>query len=228
MSRGSLKQKIFLNNGDRLNFVRKLSRVVTSCEWSCYAYCLMDNHFHLLIETPQANISDGMHMLNSDYCDYFKRKHDGVGHVLQGRFRSPLIENEAYLMAIIRYIAINPVEAGLVSEPEQWRWSSYSAICGLNPAPEFLDVGYTLRIFSDDIEAARKAYTRFVAEGPLLERLTDQMGRLTLQELFQGVWNKRLRNMAIRIAHFKFDYKINEIAAHLKLNRATVSRVLKA
>lgn len=228
MSRGSLKQKIFLDNVDRLNFVRKLSEVVTSHEWSCYAYCLMDNHFHLLLETPQANISEGMHMLNSDYCDYFKRKYDGVGHVLQGRFDSPLVESEAHLMAIIRYIPINPGEAGLVSEPGQWRWSSYRAISGLNPAPGFLDVEYTLSIFSDDIEAARKAYIRFVSEGPLLERLTDQMGRLTLQELFQGAWNKHLRNMAIHIAHFEYDYTINEIAAYLKLYRTTVSRVLKA
>jgi REP element-mobilizing transposase RayT len=227
MSRGSLKQKIFLDNGDRLNFTEKLSEVVASYEWSCYAYCLIGNHFHLLLETPQANISSGMHMLNSDYCDYFKRKYDSVGHVLQGRYRSPLVDNEAYLMAIIRYIAINPVEAGLVSEQGQWRWSSYRAISGLDPAPDFLDVNYTLNLFSDDIEVARKAYIRFVSEGPLLERLTDQMGRLTLQELFQGAWNKHLRNMAIHIAHFKYDYTINEIAAYLKLCRTTVSRELK-
>ncbi len=222
MSRGSLKQKIFLDNGDRLNFVGKLSEVVSGYEWSCYAYCLIDNHFHLLLETPQANISKGMHMLNSDYCNYFKRKYDSVGHVLQGRFYSPLIENEAHLMAIIGYIAINPVEAGLVGEPEQWRWSSYRAISGLDPVPDFLDVEYTLRIFSDDVEAARKAYIRYVADDFLL----DHTGRLTLQEIFQVVFRKKERNSAICLAYFEHDYTMTEIAAYLNIHRATVSRVI--
>ena len=224
MSRGSAKQKIFLDNGDRFSFVRKLSEVVTSYEWACYAYCLLDNHYHLLIETPQANISEGMHMLNSDYCDYFKRKYDSVGHVLQGRFTSPLVENEGHLMVIVRYIPGNPVKAGLVSEPEQWRWSSYRAISGLDPAPDFLDVNYTLRIFSDDIETARKAYMRSVAEG----LLQDHAGKLTLQEIFQVAFGKNERNDAICLAYFEYDYTMTEIAAHLKIHRATVSRVISS
>ena len=224
MSRGSLQQKIFLDNGDRLKFVEKLSQAVTSYEWSCYAYCLMDNHFHLLLETPQANISKGMHMLNSGYCDYFKRKYDSVGHVLQGRYNSLIVKSEAHLMAIIRYIAVNPVEAGLVNEPDQWRWSSYRAIGGLNTAPDFLDVEYTLRIFSDDIETARKAYIRFVAES----LLQDNTGKLTLQEIFQVALRKNERNSAICLAYFEHDYTMTEIAAYLSIHRATVSRVISA
>jgi len=222
MSRGNVKQKIFLDTYDHLKFVGKLSEVVTGFEWSCYAYCLIDNHFHLLIETPQANISDGMHMLNGDYCDYFKRKYDGVGHVLQGRFASPLVEREGHLMAIIRYIALNPVNAGLVSKPGQWRWSSYRAISGLGPAPDFLDVDYTIGLFSDDIETARRAYIRFVADG----LPQSHVGRATLQQIFQVVLGKSERNSAIWLAYFEHDYTMTEIAAYLKIHPATVSRAI--
>ena len=224
MSRGNAKQDIFLSDDDRLDFIEKLAEVFSEFAWGCYAYCLMDTHYHLLVETRQANLSDGMHELNSYYCKRFNWKHGKVGHVLQERFNSPLIEKVEHLHAVIRYIPMNPVKEGLVSEPGQWRWSSYRAISGLDPTPDFLDVDYTLRIFSDDIETARKAYMRSVAEG----LLQDHTGRLTLQENFQVAFGKNERNDAICLAYFEHDYTMTEIAAHLKIHRATVSRVISS
>ena len=223
MSRGNAKQDIFLDDCDRLDFIEKLVEVIGEYTWACYAYCLMDTHYHLLIETPQANLSDGMHELNSYYCKRFNWKHGKVGHVLQERFNSPLIEREEHLREVIRYTALNPVRGGLVIQPEQWIWSSYRAIAGFAFAPGFLDVSYTLGLFSDYIEMARQEYIRFVADG----LLSDQEGRIMLQELFQGATDKQERNSAMRIAHYKHGYTSREIAAYLRLNRSTVNRAMR-
>ncbi len=221
MSRGNSKQEIFLSDDDRHDFLEKLAEVFSEFAWECYAYCLMDTHYHLLIETPQANLSEGMHKLNSDYCKRFNWKHEKVGHVLQERFNSPLIENDEHLYNAISYIALNPVKEGIVDDPGLWRWSSYRAISGLTPAPVFLDINYTLSLFSDDIETARLAYVHFIAE-----RLANQEELITLQALFQGISYKDERNRAIRIAYFDHGYTMTEIADYLMLNRSSVSRVI--
>ncbi|MBU4403477.1 MAG: hypothetical protein KJ907_12180, partial [Actinobacteria bacterium] len=122
----------------------------------------------------------------------------------------------------ISYIALNPVKAGLVSDPGQWRWSSYRAISGFTPPPVFLNISYTLSLFSDDIETARQAYFHFIAE-----RLAEKEERLTLQTLFQGVENKQERNQAIRIAYFDHGYMPMEIATYLGISRSTANRALK-
>ena len=222
MSRGNSKHDIYLSDDDRHDFLEKLANVVSEFDWECYAYCLMDTHYHLLIETRQANLSAGMHELNSYYCKRFNWTHGKVGHVLQERFNSPLIEKVEHLHAVIRYIPLNPVKEGLVSDPELWRWSSYRAISGLTPPPAFLDIYYTLGLFSDDIETARQAYVHFVAE-----KLTDEKGRITLQELFQGAENKHERNRAIRIARYKHGYSTMEIATYLGISRSTTDRALR-
>jgi len=222
MSRGTLKQKIFIRNEDRLDFLGKLAEVISKYEWCCYAYCLMDNHYHLLIETPRTNLSERMHKLLNYYCKRFNWRHGGVGHVIQGRFISPIVEREEHLMEIIRYTALNPVKGGLVSEPGQWRWSSYRAICGLAPAPWFLDVNFTLGIFGNDTEMARKEYIRFVAEGLLI----DQANRIPLPDLFLGIRDKYQRNNAMRFAYFEQGYTMTKIAAYLKLSLSAVSRAI--
>ena len=222
MSRGALKQEIFIDKEDRLDFLGKLAKVIIKYEWCCYAYCLMDNHYHLLVETPQTNLSEGMHMLLNYYCKRFNWKHGGVGHVIQGRFISPIVEREEHLMAVIRYTALNPVKGGLVSEPGQWMWSSYRAICGLAAAPEFLDINFTLGIFDNDTEMARKEYARFVAEGLSI----GQKSQIPLPDLFLGIRDKRQRNTAIRIAHLEQGYTMTKIAAYLKLSISAVSRAI--
>ena len=222
MSRGNAKQEIYLSDDDRCDFIEKLAEVISKFSWECYAYCLMDTHYHLLIETPQANLSEGMHKLNSDYCKRFNWKHKKAGHLFQERYYSPLIERVEHLHAVIRYIPLNPVKEGLVSDPGRWRWSSYRAIIGLTPAPAFLDISYILNLFSDDIETARQAYIHFVSE-----RLTDKEGRIALQSLFQGVSCRDERNRAIRIAHIRHGYTAMEIATYLGISLSTTNRALR-
>ena len=100
-------------------------RIIGRCEWRLHAYCLMDNHFHLLIETPNPNLSAGMQRLKSDYAAYFNGRHSFEGHLFQQRFGSRLIETEEYFADALRYIALNPVKAGLCGHPSDWPWSSF-------------------------------------------------------------------------------------------------------
>ena len=225
MSRGNAKQNIFLSRDDRLDFLHALERVVDRFSWVCHAYCLMENHYHLLIETPEANLSQGMQDLNGVYCHLFNMKYARVGHVTQGRFLSPLIEDDGYLLQLLRYISLNPVRSDLVRAPEQWKWSSYRAMAGIVPVPPFLEIGYILRLFSDDMDHARNACIRFVAEG--LEEFTVNQGHETaLEPLFRGVMDRQSRNRAISKAHLDLGFNAQEIADHLNLDISTVYRAI--
>src|SRR5436853_5298437 len=123
-ARGNAKSDIYLDDGDRRIFERILGTTVTRHRWLLHAFCLMGNHYHLLLETPLPNLSKGMHRLNGSYSQCFNRRHQRVGHVLQGRFTALLVERESYLLELARYVPLNPVRAGFVSSPADWQWSS--------------------------------------------------------------------------------------------------------
>ena len=129
-SRGNNKQDIFLDDSDRISFLEILSKVIEEREWLCYAFCLMGNHYHLLIETPKANLSRGMQQLDSVYARRFNKRHERVGHLFQARFHAALIEKEVYLLEVLRYTVLNPVRAGLCKDPAFYKWSSYLDIIG--------------------------------------------------------------------------------------------------
>ncbi|MFZ5761136.1 MAG: transposase [Thermodesulfobacteriota bacterium] len=164
-SRGNARQDIFIDDGDRQGFLTILAGVVDRCNWLCHGYCLMGNHYHLLLETPEANLSLGMRQLNGVYTQRFNRRHDRVGHLLQGRYKALLVEKNGHLLELCRYIVLNPVRAGLVAEPSVWPWSSYLATAGLVAAPEFLRTQWVLSQFGRTKKVARARYVRFVAEG---------------------------------------------------------------
>lgn len=164
-SRGNGKQKIFFKDNDRKIFLSLLWEVVEREKWICYAYCLMDNHYHLLIETKRANLSRGMRELNGVYAQKLNYIKDSVGHVFQSRYKSILVEKDNYLLELCRYIALNPVRAGIVEQPEDWKWSSYRATLGLIETPKHLNVLWVLNNFDEDIEKSRKKYEKFVLEG---------------------------------------------------------------
>jgi len=164
-ARGNVGQAIFLDDEDRKSFLLILGSVVERFNWLCHAYCLMTNHYHLLIETPDANLSQGMRQLNGVYTQAFNRRHDRVGHVLQGRFKSVLIEKESYMLEVARYVVLNPVRAKLVLNPRYWRWCSYAATAGQRVAPEFLTTDWLLQQFDAKKDVAQRAYRQFVAEG---------------------------------------------------------------
>jgi hypothetical protein len=125
----------------------------------------MTNHYHLLVETPDAGLSKGMRQLNGVFTQYVNRTHTRVGHLFQGPFKAILVERESYLLELARYVVLNPVRAARVATPGDWPWSSYRATVGESPAPEFLETDAVLRAFAEERSAAVAGYRRFVAEG---------------------------------------------------------------
>ena len=125
----------------------------------------MDNHYHLLVQTPDGNLSKGMRQLNGVYTQTNNRRHHRVGHLFQGRFKAILVDSDAYLLELARYVVLNPVRAGMVRRPEDWGWSSYRASMGLAPAGKFLAVDALLAQFGKQRRPAQGRYAKFVTEG---------------------------------------------------------------
>jgi REP element-mobilizing transposase RayT len=164
-SRGDRREDIFDDDVDRHNFLDTLAQVVDQFNWICHAYCLMDNHYHLLIQTPDGNLSKGMRQLNGVYTQTSNRRHGRVGHLFQGRFKAILVDSDAYLLELSRYIVLNPVRAGMLKRVAQWPWSSYRACVGLAEAPDWLAVDGILAQFAKRRSLAQERYAQFVAEG---------------------------------------------------------------
>jgi putative transposase len=162
MSRGNRRGAIFVERSDRERFLVMLGDVAVMCGWRCHAYCLMSTHYHLLLETPEGNLSAGMERLNGRYARWFNRRHCYEGHVFQDRFHAVLVESDWHLLELSRYITLNPVRAGLCSHAAQWPWSSYSAVVGLTAAPSFLAIDKVLAYFGSTPDRAREAFRRFV------------------------------------------------------------------
>ena len=165
MSRGNERRDIFLDDADRRHFLDILGSVAERLNVLCHTYCLMGNHYHLLLETPDGNISLAIRQLNGVYAQSFNRRHGRVGHLFQGRFTSKLVEKETYLLGVSRYIVLNPVRSDLVPRPSDWKWSSYRAHAGWIEPPPFLNVDWLLTHFDTiDRQRAQKAYRRFVLD----------------------------------------------------------------
>jgi REP element-mobilizing transposase RayT len=164
-SRGDRREAIYEDDRDRQSFLSLLGEVSETCNWVVYAHCLMSNHYHLLVETPDANVSRGMQQLNGVYTQYYNRIHTRVGHLFQGRYHGTLVDKENYLLELARYIVLNPVRAGMVQLPEDWRWSSYRSTVGLSDCPAWLHTDWLLAAFGKRKSSAIQSYRRFVAEG---------------------------------------------------------------
>jgi len=164
-SRGNERREVFRDDEDRKEFLRLLGRTVDLFGWRLHAFVLMGNHYHLLVGTPEATLSRGMRQLNGDYAGHFNRRHGRDGHVFQGRFKAILVQREAHLLEVARYVVRNPVRAGMVKAAEEWPWSSYRATAGLEPAPEWLDAAFVLETFGARRAAAAARYREFVADG---------------------------------------------------------------
>ncbi|MCG2725929.1 MAG: transposase [Elusimicrobia bacterium] len=174
-SRGNAYKNIFNNDSDRELFLETLYAVIKRYNWLCHSYCLMDNHYHLLIETPDANLSVGMRQLNGVYTQKYNKRHKKCGHIFQGRFKAILVEKDNYILAVSRYIVFNPVRAGMVKDIKNWKWSSYPAMVGLEEAPEYLSVNWLLGQFGNNRTAAQRLYKQFVQEGINKTLLWDEI-----------------------------------------------------
>lgn len=196
-SRGNAGEDIFRDNIDRKRFLELLGTVVKRFGWICYAYCLMSNHYHLLIETPEPNLSRGMKHLNGVYTQWFNRRHSRAGHLVQGRFKAVLVEKEGYLLELARYIVLNPVRARMVHNPLDWPWSSYRATAGHVDPQDFLTIDWLLSQFGNDPQQAIRAYRAFVRQGKGIDVWKEvKSGTFLGDELFVSSLAPLLRNIA--------------------------------
>lgn len=164
-SRGNARKRIYKEDADRLKFLDILYEATRKYNWLCHAYCLMDNHYHLVIETPDGNLSKGMRQLNGLYTQSFNRRRSSVGHVFQGRYKAILIEKESHLLEVCRYVVLNPVRAKVVQEPGEWKWSSYNGTAGkIKPHP-CLTIDWILGQFGSKKGQAERAYQDFISAG---------------------------------------------------------------
>ncbi len=254
-ARGDGREHIFLDNGDRMIFLALCADVVGRFGWLCHAYCLMDNYYHLIVETPEANLGRGVRHLNGVYTQRFNRTHERAGHVFQGRYKAILVEKEAYLLELARHIVLNPVRAGLTDDVAAWGWSSYRATAGLQRKPAFLTTSWLLGRFGGP--QAHEKYRRFVADG--LEAESPWRRLATAQVLGGAEFLERVRGLAAEMSqevprrqrHFsrpsldelrnqfedrgermarafrEHGYTLAEIAADAGLHYSTVSKIIK-
>lgn len=164
-TRGNARANIFCDDNDRQQFLALLHNTIKRYDWHCHAYCLMDNHYHLLVETNVPTLSKGMKFLNGTYTQYFNRQHHRVGHVFQGRFKGILVQKDSYLLELARYIVLNPVRAGMVRNASEWPWSSYRATAGYDKSDVYLTIEWILAGFSTARPVAQQRYRDFVTEG---------------------------------------------------------------
>ena len=164
-SRGNRGQWIYDGDDDRRMFLAVLDGVVGRFGWFCHGYCLMSNHYHLIIETPDPNLSRGMRQLNGVYTQRYNYVHGSSGHVFQGRYKAVVVEKGHHLLELCRYLVLNPVRAGMVKRAQEWRWSGYRATAGLQAPPDFLSTDWALSQFGKRLTEAQRAYREFVREG---------------------------------------------------------------
>lgn len=191
IARGNAKQLVYLDDRDRTAFLRWLGDAVENHNLIIHAYCLMDNHYHLLVETPDGNLSAAMRDLNGNYSQWFNIRHNRVGHLFQGRYKAFVIEKESYLLSVARYIVRNPVEARLVKHPRLWRWSSYNATSGRARFPDWFSADELLGMFAQEKREAQNSYRAFVAGGGEVDPYDDLVNDLILgtPQFVHWVWD---------------------------------------
>ncbi|MEI7993092.1 MAG: transposase, partial [Actinomycetota bacterium] len=251
VARGNERALVFRDDRDRERFLEILEAVAERYRWRVLAYCLMGNHFHLLVMTLEPTLARGMRQLNGVYAQWFNRRHCRVGHLFQGRYKAVVVQTDAHLRRTVRYVIRNPIRAGLSSRPEQWRWTSHHATVGRSPGG-VVAVDELLACFADERREALRAYLIMVegvedppsARHPLVsgddvfvvERLACvprdpeftramvRRPRPALAELVDTVDDRE----GIATAHIGHGYSLRQIATHLGCSVTTVHRRVHA
>ncbi|MGO4378326.1 REP-associated tyrosine transposase [Pseudoduganella sp. RAF53_2] len=236
-SRGNRRAHIFLDDHDYLTWHKTFATTAEKFGFISHSFCLMPNHFHILLETMQANLSKGMQFLNSHYSQHFNKRHGKDGHLLQGRFNAQLVEHDSYFAELGRYIALNPVRAGLVECAADWRWSSYRYTAGLATPPHWLETDRILAHFGQrDNDLRHKAFRAFVASGmdcsnPLKGRLKSQKPDATQSQPapkpLADYACRPNRNSAIADAISSGAYSKKDIAEAFGVSKRTIGRAAK-
>lgn len=253
-ARGDNKGSIFADDTDCETFLDLLATTATRFDVHCVAYCLLGNHYHLLLVPHAHPLSPMMQQLNSTYCQRFNRRHGRVGHVLQGRFGCRIVDDGGYARAVLRYIALNPVSAGLVAAPDEWQWSSCRAVLG-HEAPGFLSLDYVWAAFgSREPDIARARFAEFLRAGlqetftasllhgsdRLAARLAPDLephqstgefvyahrfsARLSLGALLEGCTDRQSLERIAHTAFYQHGYTLAELGRALNRDPSTVCR----
>src|SRR4030043_1537352 len=164
ITRGNQRQRVFKRDDDFQKYISLISFYKERYKYSLYAYVLMSNHVHLLIETRQIPLSKVLQGINQSYTMYYNRKYRTVGHLFQGRYKAILCDKDAYLLSLIKYIHLNPMRARIAKAAEDYRWSSHLIYCGKEKS-EIVDTDRVLRMFSEDKSRARKLYRAYIGDG---------------------------------------------------------------
>ena len=256
IARGNARGNVFLDDEDYRCFQRVLRHVINRLGWRIWTYCLMPNHYHLLLQTPEPNLARGMRDVNGLYSQLFNRRHARVGHVFQGRYKAILVDRDAYLLELARYITLNPLRAKLCDAPEAWRWNGFSAALGrTDTVMSRRDTHALLHQFSADLDIARVKFRDFVIAGigrPLtfeagpnrsiaggpafVAHAADHLDAPVALEVpredrvFRTLEDfarvEPSRDDAMRAAYACGSYTIQTIARHFGLHAATVSRII--
>ncbi|WP_260048671.1 transposase [Pseudoduganella aquatica] len=240
-SRGVRRMPIFVDAFDYSVWLDVLAEAAARYTLVIHAYCQMPNHYHLVVETPLGNIAAGIRYLNGKYCQYFNRKHKHLGHVSQCRYNAEMIERQAYLLELARYVVLNPVRAQLVSAAASWKWSSHQALLGYVPLPAWLDGDWILSQFGNGTrERHVEAYTEFVEQGiglpdPLRHRrkgakpsapaVPSQATATPPIDAFFARFSSP-DEAALR-AYLSSAYSIRAIAQHLRISPRSLMRLLR-
>ena len=256
-SRGDRREAIFFGDEDRLAWLELLCQVCKRFNWVCHGWCQMTNHYHLIVETPEGNLSAGMRQLNGVYTQWVNRQHQRVGHVFQGRYKAILVEKDAYLLELARYVVLNPVRAGMVASVDAWPWSSYHATVGNTPAPVWLQTEWILAQFGRARSPAVWRYMEFVGAGvgqaSIWQHLTGQVflgsetffnqvaaqvatldhpeipraQRRTLAKPLSEYFHGNNVRQGMVDAYASGHFSMQDIATHLGIHYSTVSRAIK-
>lgn len=241
MLSGNEQRNIFLDDADRQKFLETLAKKKTEKECSLYAYCLMDNHIHLVVRENHKQISTIIKGIATSYAMFFNIKYDRAGHVFHSRFKSESVDDEQYLISLIRYVHNNPVQAGIADKPEQYRWSSYHSYVSPG-AGENVDAGYVLSMIDGNLNEAVRVFkwfshekddTNYMDEETEMVKTVEE-GRAYLEELIAHKWpgvakttiikDKGRRNEVIRDLRSNTGLSIRKTAELLGVNRRVVER----
>ncbi|MCP4450846.1 MAG: addiction module toxin RelE, partial [Planctomycetes bacterium] len=175
LNRGQRQEAIVSDDRDRERFLLCLGRMVERYNVMIHTYCLMTNHYHLILETPEANLSRAVQWLNVSYATYYNRRHQVSGHLFQGRFKGIVVEADAYLDSLSRYIHLNPVRANLASDPWEYEWSSCRFFGGSLASPDWLETSRVLGNFGRRKKAAQRKYLEYVSQSNPFDPSRDCM-----------------------------------------------------
>ena len=220
-SRGNRKENIFYTDKDKSVFLEKLNETFNKYSIVCYAYCLIDNHYHLFIKTPRVNISQAMHYLNTSYTNWFKAEHEIIGPILQGRYKSILIDESSYGIVLSAYIHLNPIRARIIEDLREYKWSSYLNYVYENKrSVDSLNTEFILNQFSEDLKEARRLYKKYIRENKSIKD--------PLKDSFKGIVLGSKEYIGDVLKKIGRVGKKREVPETRKINTKTSDEVIKA